>query len=382
MAERTTIKVMHLISTLDVGGAEQNLLRLVTAMDRTAFANHVVCMTRPGVIGSRLVQAGVPVDTLAMKKGMPELRALFRLRFMAGLTKPDIIQCWMYHANILGLTLVKPGRTVWNIRCSDMDLSLYGSVYRLTVRAGARLAHVPSVVVANSQAGRDVHAKLGYRPRRWTVIPNGFDTEAFKPDPEAGRMIRAEQKIPEEALVIGLVCRFDPMKDHAAFFRAAEAFLKARPDAHFILAGRGVTQENHLIGKLIPGGPQRGRFHLLGERSDTGRIFASLDIAASSSAWGEGLPNAVGEAMASAVPCVVTDVGDSGILVGDTGIVVPKSDPGALCAAWQRLAEAGPDCRKLMGGNARKRIIEHYSLSSMVREYETLYRSVMTGRGC
>jgi len=347
-------------------------------MDRNAFENHVVCMTRPGILGHTLEQSGIRVSSLNMKKGMPDLRAVLRLRFMASLIKPDIIQCWMYHANLLGLTLLNPKRTLWNIRCSDMDLSVYGPIYRFTVKAGATFSQTPSVVIANSYAGRDVHEELGYRPKRWAIITNGFNTYTFKPNTDARVKIRTELKIPQEAFVIGLVCRCDPMKDHATFFKAAEAFLQSCPGGHFILAGRGVSWAYPSLENYLPYSLDKTSFHLLGERSDTDKIFTSLDIATSSSAWGEGLPNAIGEAMSTGIPCVVTDVGDSAVLVGDAGIVVPKKNPQALCAAWQHLLNAGSDYRKNLGISARQRIIDHYSLTSMVQAYEELYKNIIT----
>jgi glycosyltransferase involved in cell wall biosynthesis len=368
---------MHLISTLDVGGAERSLLRLVTSMDRSAFQNRVVSMTRPGTVGRSLEGAGVPVLSLNMAKGTPELRAIVRLWFMAALMKPDIIQCWMYHAHLLGLALMKPGRTLWNIRCSDMDLSRYGRVYRLTVKAGALLSRVPCVVVANSHAGRDVHERLGYRPKEWAVLPNGFDTGTFRPDPAARAQVREELGIPADAFVVGLVARLDPMKDHATFFRAADSFLASCPGAHFVLAGSGVDADNPLMKPLLPRN-HGGRIHLLGERSDIARVNACLD-AATSSSLSEGLPNAVGEAMATGVPCVVTDVGDSALLVGDTGIVVPKGDPEALSVGWKRLLD--PDLRRTLGDRSRKRIMDQYSLRTMVDRYEDLYRRVMENPG-
>jgi glycosyltransferase involved in cell wall biosynthesis len=290
-----------------------------------------------------------------MKKGMPDIRAVLRLRFLTSLIKPDIIQCWMYHANLLGLTILKPKRTLWNIRCSDMNLSLYGRVYRYTVLAGAKLSRTPLTIIANSQAGKDVHAGLGYHPKKWIIIPNGFNTGHFKPDDTARALIRDELKISEDAFTIGLVCRFDPMKDHATFFHAAETFLNSHPGSRFILAGRGVSRNNPYFENLIPKGSQNTSFHLLDERSDIEKIFASLDIATSSSAWGEGFPNAIGEAMACGVPCVATDAGDAGILIGETGIIVKRQSPQELSKAWEKIADISLErsslhkhCKKLL----------------------------------
>jgi glycosyltransferase involved in cell wall biosynthesis len=371
------IKILHLISTLDMGGAEQNLLRLITTMDKDSFDNQAVCMTKPGIISHNMEQAGIPVHSLNMKKGMPDIRAVLRLRFLARLMNPDIIQCWMYHANLLGLSLLKPKRTLWNIRCSDMDLYCYGHVYRYTIKVGARLSHIPSVVIANSYAGKNIHEEIGYHPRKWVIIPNGFNTDLFKPDAHARIRIRGILNIPVDALVIGLVCRVDPMKDHVTFFQAAEAFLNIHPGTYFILAGRGVSKKNPSIDSLIPNGSKKANFHLLDERTDVEAIFSALDIATSSSAWGEGFPNAIGEAMACGVPCVATDVGDAGLLMGDTGLVVNRKSPQELSKAWDMIARMTPEARLEIGLRARERIQKHYSQDKTTRSYEDLYRQII-----
>jgi glycosyltransferase involved in cell wall biosynthesis len=370
------IKVLHLISTLDVGGAEQNLFRLISTMDKAAFQNHVVCMTKPGSIGQKLEKTGTPVYSLNMKKGVPDIRAVRRLRFLARLISPDIIQCWMYHANLMGLTIPERSRILWNIRCSDLDLSLYGTVYRFTVMAGAWLSPIPYAVAANSMAGRDVHERLGYHPNKWVIIPNGFDTELFKPDPDARFSIRSELGIPDDALVLGLIGRFDPMKDHSSFFAASMSFLTSYPHTHFILAGRGVTNENPQIRDQLGQGTDLEKFHLLGERADIPHILAAMDIATSSS-LSEGFPNAIGEAMASGVPCVATDAGDTGLLMGDTGILVSRKAPLEMCMAWDTIARMTPGERIDMGSLARERIVHQYSQDRTTHRYEDLYRQMI-----
>ena len=282
----------------------------------------------------------------------------------------------MYHANLMGLTLFQASRTLWNIRCSDMDLTIYGAVYRFSVLAGARLSRFPRAVVVNSQEGRSIHEKLGYHPREWIVIPNGINTDIFRPDLAARVLTRKSLDIPEDALVIGLVCRFDPMKDHATFFQAAGKFLKVYPDARFVLAGRGVERTNQDMKRLVPGGDVADRMYFLGERQDIEKIYPLFDIMTSSSAWGEGFPNVIAEAMACGIPCAATDVGDTGLLIGDTGILVRRRSPGCLCSAWDTIARMDLPGRKAMGIKARERIRLHYSQERTTGTYEQCYRGI------
>jgi len=373
MAESPPTRILHLISTLDTGGAEQNLAHLVMRLDRSLFENLVVSMTADGPIGKKIRAQGVPVDVLGLRKGLPDPRGIKRLGKIMRAFKPDIIQTWMYHANLLGCFFSTRTPLIWNLRCSDMDLNHYGPIYRLAVRLGAWCARIPDAVIANSYAGEASHTGIGYHPRRWEIIPNGFDTELFRPDPTAHVQVRQELNIPPNAIAIGLIARLDPMKDHPTFFTAARNLLEKHPDVHFVLAGRGVEVSNPSIQPELKG--MSGNLHLLGEQREIHRIMACLDIATSSSI-SEGLPNTIGEAMAAGLPCVVTNVGDSGLLVGETGIVVPPRNPEALAQAWTGLIDSGPEYRAYLGNKARERIQTQYNMAITVGLYENLYRGI------
>ena len=366
------MKILHIISTTGTGGAEQNLLRLVTGMDKKSFRNTVVSMTGIGPIGENIRDSGIDIYALNMLQGTPDPRGIIRLVHIIHNVKPNIIQCWMYHANIIGILFKHKRLLIWNIRCSDMDITKYGLVYKYAIKAGAKLSMIPDAVIVNSFSGKSYHEGIGYHPRKWNVIQNGFNINIFKPDPIERALIRSEMGIPQNALIIGLIARFDLMKDHMNFFEASRSLLEKHPDTHFILAGTGVERDNPEIIKLMRGIKKKEAFHLLGEKNNIPAILSSIDISSSSS-YGEGFPNVIGESMACGVPCVVTDVGDSKYLVGDTGIVVPKQNPEALFMGIKSLIDAGHEYRAKLGEAARKRIIEQFSLEKCVKQYESLY---------
>jgi glycosyltransferase involved in cell wall biosynthesis len=371
------LKVVHLITGLMVGGAEMMLYKLLSATDPARFRSTVVCMTGGGPMAERIAGLGAPVHALGMPPGRPTLGGVRALLRLLARERPQVLQTWMYHADLLGLLAGRAlgvPRIVWNLRCSDLQER--SRLTRWTIRAGARLSRGPNVVVVNSEAGQAFHAGLGYRPRRWAVIPNGFDLERFAPDPGARAAVRAELGVGPDTPLVGLVCRHDPMKGHDTFLRAAAALAATCPEAHFILAGRDVTPANPALAPLLAGHPAGPALHLLGERADVPRLLAALDVATSSSSYGEGFSNVIGEAMACAVPCAVTDVGDATAVVGDTGVVVPPRDPLALAEAWHRLLRLGPDGRRRLGEAARQRVARHYSLVAVVRQYEDLYLSL------
>lgn len=373
--------VLHVITGLDTGGAEMMLYKLVARSDPARYRHVVVSLLAVGPVGHRIAALAVPVHSLDLGRALPDPRATPRLLAVLRRVRPDVIQTWLYHADLLGQLGGALVRTpvVWNIRSTyhrDLGLRL-----TLVARACARVSRFPAAVVTNSYAAKELHTRLGYRPKEWLVIPNGFDTERFAPDPAARQAVRRDLGLPADAPLIGLVARFDPMKDHRTFLRAAGVLAKARPEVHFVLAGRGVTGENKTLREAVAAEGLPDRVHLLGERDDIPSLTAALDVATCSSVYGESFPTAVGEAMSCAVPCVVTDVGDAARIVGDTGRVVPRQDAAALAAGWRAMLDLDPEGRRELGRRARVRVEALYSLDSVVRQYESLYERLAARSG-
>jgi glycosyltransferase involved in cell wall biosynthesis len=235
-------------------------------------------------------------------------------------------------------------------------------------------AVLPSKIVCCSELAQRTHLELGYRGDKIVVIPNGFDLSQFKPDAEARASLRAELGLAPDALVVGQVGRFHAQKDHHNFFQAAHRVLARLPEVQFVLCGRDVTWQNAQLCEWV--GADRARFHILGERGDIPRISAALDVACSSSSYGEAFPLVIGEAMAAGVPCVVTDCGDSALMVGETGRVVPIRDPAAFAEAIGGLLALGPDGRAALGAAARRRIAERFELRQIAARYQQLWRGL------
>lgn len=378
-------RVLHLITSFGLGGAETNLLRLVCHMDSSRFSNTVVALTDARVLPSRLAEVNVPFHSLGMSRGVPNPIAATRLFRIIKRTQPDILQTWMYHADLLGLVVGKLARVpaiVWNVRCSSMDMTRYRRASALVLRMLVPLSRYPDVVVANSEAGLGSHRALGYRARRWKLIPNSLDVDQFRPDREARTWLRRELKLGPEAIIIGLIARYDPMKDHGNFIAAARLLADQMPAVHFVLVGWRVDSSNAELMQRIEPGHLGGRLHLLGLRQDINRITAGLDVACSSSAYGEGSSNAVAEAMACGVPCVVTNVGDSALLVGKVGRIVAPRDPEALARGCQEIVLMTPRQRERLGLYARQRVLERFSIPSIVARYEELYEELAPMSGC
>jgi glycosyltransferase involved in cell wall biosynthesis len=363
--------VAHIITALGSGGAERMLVRVASRPQAEFGARQVViCLGDEGYYGVQLREAGVEVHCLGMRPRRISAGALVRLVALLRRLKPDLVMTWLYHADLIGTLagrLAGVPRIVWNLRCSDIDFSRYSPVTRWTAWALARLSRVPTAVAYNSIAGRRSHERLGYRPRHWVYLPNGYDCDEWKPDPVSRADARAELGYGESDFVVGMVARVDPQKDHATFFAAmSKVGASDLSRARILLVGRD-TETLEVPDVLRP------VTMALGERRDVKRLMGTLDVLVSTSAYGEGFPNVLGEAMASGVPCVATDSGDSALVIGDGGRIVPVEDATALADAIARLIRSGPDERARLSRNARERIQRTFSAERCYARYAQIF---------
>lgn len=367
------VRVLHVITTLGFGGAERMLCQIAAGCKSSEVEQVVVTLLDEGEYGPKLRDAGVELHCLRLRRGRPSPRALFRLVGILRRRRPDVVMTWLYHADLLGtvcavLAGLRPKQVIWNIRCSNMDLAQYGRMTRWVARVLAWLSPLPGAVAINSEAGRQHHIALGYRPRTWIYLPNGFDPAVWRPDPADRAQVRRELGVAEEETLVGMVARSDPQKDHANFLAACEQLAAKHHGLRFLLIGEG-TSDIDLPETL------RGRLVALESRSDVPRIMRALDVHVLSSAFGEGFPNVVAEAMATEVPCVVTDVGDAAKLVKGSGITVSPSDPVSLADAIEALIKEKPEQRNQRGQAARSKIIADFHLDAVCNLYNALWRN-------
>jgi len=378
------MKMLHIITGLNTGGAETMLYRLLAHMDRALFEPEVISLMDIGPIGKKIQAMGIPVRALGMRQGIPNPLHVIRLIRWLKKDPPHVIQTWMYHADLIGglaAKLVKDISVNWGIHHSNLDPEYTKRSTIWTVRACAFLSKwLPDQIVSCSEASRRLHIEWGYPIDRIIVIPNGFDYNTHKPDPRARLTMRRELEISDETPLIGLIARFSPLKDHFNFIEAASLLHLRLSEAHFLLCGDDVVWGNTELAGWIKSANIHDRCHLLGRRDDVHQVMAALDIASSSSS-GEAFPLVIGEAMLCGVPCVVTDVGDSALIVGETGKVVPPKDPQSLACAWFELLKMEKEQRKQLGILARQRVIENFSLDAVVHQYQMLYLRGMSIKG-
>jgi glycosyltransferase involved in cell wall biosynthesis len=355
------------------------LAKLLEVMDRERFRQTVVVLQDKGELGARIEQTGAQVIPLNMTGVFDFPRVVWQMRALLKKVKPHIVQTWLYHADFVGTLAAQAAggsRLIWNVRCSNMNFQDYNRTTRMICSLLARMSAVPDLVICNSLTGQKAHGELGYHPRAWRILPNGFDTDRFRPDIERAAVFRKSLGVGTSTPLIGLPARLDPMKDQDNFLNAAVLLARDVPEARFILIGHGLDSDNAGIVERIAARGLDGRVHLLGERSDMEAVMAGLDIVTLCSAYGEGFPNVLGEALSCGTLCVATDVGDSARVVGPHGRIIPPRRPEDLAAAWRELLALGPEIRKEMGTQARRHVVEHYSLPAIGRAYENLYATL------
>jgi glycosyltransferase involved in cell wall biosynthesis len=369
------IRVVHVITGLEPGGAEHQLVNVVTRLDPSRFEPIVISLTGRGPLAEPLESAGVPVHALRVATDPVAFVRLLRRE------SPDLVETWLYKADLIGgLATLGSGRVplLWSVHQTDLrpEPGLRSNV--LAARICAPLSRwLPTLILCVSPEAARAHAAMGYRADKFRVVPNGFDTDRFRPDDDARAAVREQLGWDESTPIVGLVARFDPQKDHRTFATAARRVLDEVPDVRFLLCGRGVTTGNADLIDLLRASEIHDRVAVLGVRDDMPAVTAALDVAVSSSAFGEAFSIAIGEAMATGVPCVATDTGNASRLVGDAGRVVPVRNPLALAGAINDLLRMSRAERCAMGARGRAAIVDQFSLSSVVRRYEATYDEVL-----
>jgi glycosyltransferase involved in cell wall biosynthesis len=377
------VKVLHVIISLNVGGAELILKRLISLHINNPHYSHTVVSLRDiGVVGQQLRDLGVEVFTLGLNSVFQLPQVFFRLVKLIRYCRPDIVQTWMYHADLVGglaARLAGCRKVIWGIRNTDLySGSGVSQSTGLVMKLCAILSDfVPHTILCVGHRAKAAHISAGYIQSKMTVISNGFDIETYKSDSSIRHSIRQSLGVPSNILIIGSIGRFNEYKDHRGFILALRSLASVESRVHFLMVGRDINSDNSTLMKWIEETGYMDRFILLGERNDVPAILNAMDIFCLHSK-SEGFPNVLGEAMCVGLPSVVTDVGDAALLVGNSGLVVPVQDTESLIEGLLTLVKYTAENRARLGKIARNRINENYSIESVKHQYEELYHRVMS----
>lgn len=357
-------EVMFLIRSLDIGGAQRQLGNLALALHRRRVPTEVLTFYPGGPLRTELAGAGILVRDLGKRGRWYVLPFLYRLFRRLRSRRPDVLYSFLPMANIVAVSvavLVPGTRVVWGVRASHVDLDRYDALSRLAFRLECRLSRWADLIIANSEAGKRYHVARGFPESRVIVVPNGIDVDYFVRTDAGRRVVRAEWGLADDEIVIGLVARVDPIKGHRSFLEAAARLSADNEQVRFVCVGDGAQTDMSDLRALADGLGLGSKVVWAGTRHDMSNVYSAVDVIVSSS-HGEGFSNVIAEAMACEVPCVVTDVGDSAWIVGDTGHVVPAGDAEALLRSIADMAARSPRERAALGARARARIASHFSV--------------------
>ena len=370
------IKVAHISTGLETGGAEVQLLRLLTALDKNKFEMMVIGLDRDTYLGDRMRELGLPVHALNVKKSPS---AIFKGYKLLKEFNPDVIHGTMYEGGVVGSVfrnfLPKKPRVIWTIHEGLENYRQESIRKQLQLRLWGLMSSRPECLMYVSHLNCKQHLKWGFNNKKAIVIPNGVNTQNFYPNPDARKAIRASLNIPQDSFVIGITARFHPVKNHIGFINAAAILSKSHPDVHFIMVGTNIDENNKELVDLIEKHSLQDNIHLLGNREDIPDVVNTYDIAALTS-FGEAFPLTLGEAMASAVPCVATNVGDNDYIIKETGLTVPPANDEAMAAAWKKMVEMDKDEFEKLGKEALQRVLDNFTLEKQVQQHDNLYEAL------
>lgn len=361
------MRVLHVISSLVSGGAQSMLAKLVEALPAPDHEHVVVSLVSGGLFADRLVRQKVRVIGLGQRRSLGAAWKLRELKSIVRETSPTVIQGWMYHGNLAASAAASGRPVVWNIRQRLERLSNNRMLTRAVIVGSLLHRRSVSAAIYNSVKAAEEHEAWGYPRDKRLLIPNGFDTSAFVPDPTASAWLRTELGLAADTPIVGRVARDNIMKDTPTLL---DAFAAMETKAtHLALVGRGMDDRNAEVSRLILQRALQWRVHLMGERDDIARLNAGFDVAVLSSSHGEGFPNVVCEAMAAGTPVVTTDTGECRDIIGDDARVVRSRDGPALAAALDRVLAMPQPARAQLGLQDRQRVTNAYSLPSIAARY-------------
>lgn len=375
-------KVIHVISGLSDGGAEGVLYRLCKYDSLNRHC--VISLTDRGKYGDILLNQGVEVVSLKMKSNVFNfIIGILKLFFILRKNKGSIVQTWMYHADLIGgiaARLAGIDNIFWNIRHTTLERGKSKKTTIFIARLCAYLSGlVPKGIVCCAQEALQVHAELGYKNAKMSVIGNGYDLSIYHPSKKLSLSFRNELQLPSDKILLGMVGRFDSQKDHFGLLKALSIVKKVIPNFQFLLVGRELNHSNFNLTERIKKLDLESNILLLDQRTDIPSVMNGLDLHVLSSSFGEAFPNVLAEAMACGTPCVTTDVGDAAVIVGDTGWVVPPKNPQALASAiLEAINEEknNPQAWKLREHASRDRIVNNFGIERMISRYHQVWGNI------
>ena len=376
------IKITFIITGLSTGGSEIMLLKLLKKFDKKVITASVISLTTKGQIGPQIERLGIDVFTIQMNRRFPSFIKFFKLIKLLKNLNPDIVNTRLYHADLIGglaAKFVNIENIIWGVYQSNLSFGANKFKTIMVMRICALFSRfLPKYIFTNSKSAIYSHVVAGYDKKKFILIPNGFDLEEFKPNKKLRFAARQEFGFLERTPVIGFVGRYDPQKNQIGFIDAAIEVKKVFPKVQFIFVGPGVDNSNKKLCNAYASAGLEANVRFLGSRKDIVRLINAFDILVLPSI-GESFPNILGEAMSCSVPCVVTDVGDARLIVGDPERVSRPDDMIGFGKKIIELLSLNKKQLSVLGKKSRLRIKNNFEINKIARIFEQKYKAIMKG---
>ena len=367
-------RIIHIITGLGSGGAEHMLYKLLKYSDKDKYYHEVISLLDEGIYGKKIEKLGIRVHCLKLNKKNLVTSLIKAISISRNF---DLIDTWLYHADLFGFIIGKVllrKKLIWNVRHSNLDKQANKSTTLKIVKMNSIISRFVDCITYNSNKALENHIKFGYKNKNSVVIPNGFELDKFKFKFESRIKIREELGLKEDQKVIITVGRWDVQKDYYTLMKALSEVKEYNKDFKMIMCGTNLDYSNKELTRLIDEYELKDNIILLGRREDIPDLLSAADIYVSSS-LGESFSNSIGEAMACELPCIVTDVGDSKLIVGDTGQVVSPKD--YIDLSKKILKYLLSSKLRVNGKQARIRIKKNYSISEVSLKFKLLYDKLL-----
>jgi len=378
------VKILHIINTLENGGAQSVLAQLLENWGDEQDHQMVITLRKQEPLSARIEALGVRVKHINLQPREVNIAKFLKLIQIIRSYKPDVIQTWLYHSDLIGglaALLAGYSRVVWGVHHTTNNIRSLKPTTANVVRVLSVLSHlIPAYIICCSHSAYQTHLSLGYPKKKMIVILNGVDATRFQPSKSARGLIKNKLRLTHDVKLVGMFARYHPQKDHHTLFRAAGILVRRNPRVHFVLAGESVDVSNEQLLAWSMEESIQNNIHMLGDRQDMPALIAGVDIITLTSSHGEALPQVLGEAMACGIPCVATNIGDVAEFLGGAGIIVEPQNPQSLADAWHEILSLPEAEYKDLCLQGRKRICEFYNIKDMVNAYKSIYWKVNEGK--
>ena len=365
-------KVVHVITGLQDGGAEAVLSRLV--LNSPQFEHLVISLSRSGKYSHFLKSKNVNVIHLNLSRNRTNLYKFFRLIFLLKKEKPDVVQTWMYHADLFGglaARLAGVKNVIWGLHNTTLHRNYSSKLTQIICYINGKLSWiVPRKIISCSHTGKFLHKKIGYQFEKIICVPNGYDFSSFRPEKNSGEYFRAKFNIDKNTTLIGCIARYSPQKDHNNLLKAFKKILNKNKNSILIFIGSGMNNQNAGLCKLVSNLGLTDSVILAGQFDNIVPVMNALDVHVLPSAFGEAFPNVLCEAIACGTICATTNVGDSRFIVNDERLICEPSDPNAL---FETIQNAFKMDTAVFKAAARARIMRKYSIKKMIKGYSDVW---------